>query len=110
MSRFPTERVISLFSTIAHVVLHFIQQPNNRPIVRPGGHTRVTMPYAELNTGILQQKFERVWAGIVAEGLSSACSGWDGILIHAGDAGGVGVGGVEGGTLTQSETFEAEQP
>lgn len=59
MSRFPTERVILLFSTIAHVVLHFIQQPNNHPFVRPGGHTRVAMPYAERNTGILQQNFQR---------------------------------------------------
>lgn len=86
MSRFPTERVILLFSTITHVVLHFIQQPNNHPFVRPGSHTRVTMPYAEQNTGILQQNHENVWVGIVAEGLSSACSGWNGILIHCGDA------------------------
>lgn len=105
MSRFPTERVISLFSTVAHVVLHFIQQPNNHPFVWPGRHTRATMPYAEQNTGILQQNFDRVWAGIVAEGLSSACAGWNGILIHTGDA-----RHEVGGTLTQSETFEAEQP
>lgn len=83
MSRFPTVRVISPLSTIAHVVLHFIQQPNNHPFVQPGGHTRVAMPYAEQNTGILQQSFERVWAGIVAE----VCAGRNGILIHAGDAG-----------------------
>lgn len=38
---------------------------------------------------------------IVAEGLPSARAGWNGILIHAADA---------GGALTQSETFEAEQP
>lgn len=44
---------------------------------------------------------------IVAEGLPSARAGWNGILIHAADAGGVG-GGRR--TLTQSETFEAEQP
>lgn len=59
MSRFPTEPVILLFSTIAHVVLHFIQQPNNHPFVRPGGHTGVAMPYAERNAGNLQQNFQR---------------------------------------------------
>lgn len=104
MSGFPRERVISLFSTIAHGVFHLIQAPNNQPFVRCAQESRHAMCWT--NARILKQCFKKVvivrWCFFDFRRLEQK-SIWRSQNFQI-------LTGYIGEIVTWSKTFEAEEP